>query len=62
VNTTLDEIAEYIQLGKIKVVSDGSYIEQHKAGTSASIIVIDEHKYSIVRHMTSGEALVQGSP
>ncbi len=62
VNTTLDEIAEYIQLGKIKVVSDGSYIEKHKAGTSASIIAIDEHKYLIVRHMTSGEALVQGSP
>jgi hypothetical protein len=63
VKTTLDKIAEYIQQGKIKVVSDGSYIEQYKAGTSASIIAIDEHKYLIVRHtMTSGEALVQGSP
>jgi hypothetical protein len=48
VNTMLEEIAEHIQEGKIKIVSDGPYIETERAGTSASIIAINESKYLCV--------------
>jgi soluble cytochrome b562 len=48
VNTMLDEIAEHIQEGKIEIVSDGSYLENKQAGTLASIIAINKHKYLCV--------------
>jgi hypothetical protein len=58
----LEEIAEHIQEGKIKIVSNGSYIENKRAGTLASIIAINKNKYLCVQHMISGESSIQGSP
>jgi hypothetical protein len=45
-NATLNEKVEYIGGKKIKIVSNGSYVEKMKARTSASIILINEKKSS----------------
>ena len=61
VNAPINEIERMLIAGKLKLVSDGSFLNTLLLGTAAWIIALSCHKYIIGRHFTPGPGNIQCS-
>ena len=61
VNCNAEDFIQQLRTGPVKVVSDGSYLQEATLSTAAWILALDRNRYIVGRHQVTGNAVDQCS-